>query len=449
MNNRVRALALGLIGATSVAIPAFAVDLNVTCRCVIGGVNSGTAQWIEESVIPAFEAAHPDVNVTLNQFGGEDAQLTQQLALDFSTGAGPDVSAFDGFLIPSFVEGGLLKSLDEVAGPQVNDWSGWAALSDGSRALMEYQGKYYGIPLGTDVRMIHTRKDILAEAGIDADTWQPTSWEDVLDAARAIKKIKPDSFPIQLNAGVAMGEATTMQGYWLALLGTGEGVTDENGKFIVSSQGILDTLNLYKTIYVDEQLGDQRAQLLADGRNRSFANFRDGVTALLFEGDYFYRSVTAEGSEFAVPNRDEIMGWAKVPAEEPGKGIRGQDFVTISGGTGFVINPATDAPKEAWAFLSFMNEPEMQNAFQAIQPRITARTDIEIPNSPFLTVTSQALLPLTTARPNDPNYNAVSSEIQRMTEAVVSGELSPEDAMAQYKAAVIAIVGEDNTVSLL
>jgi multiple sugar transport system substrate-binding protein len=240
-----------------------------------------------------------------------------------------------------------------------------------------------------------------------------------------------------------------MQGYWLALLGTGEKVTDDNGKFVVSSQGILDTLNLYKTIYVDEALGDQRAQLLADGRNRSFANFRDGVTALLFEGDYFYRSVTPEGSEFAVPNRDEVMGWVKVPAQEPGKGIRGQDFVTISGGTGFVINPATDAPKEAWAFLSFMNEPEMQNAFQAIQPRITARKDIEIPNSPFLTATSQALLPLTTARPNNPNYNAVSSEIQRMTEAVVSGELSPEEAMAQYKAAVTALVGAENTVSLL
>ncbi|WDR01307.1 extracellular solute-binding protein [Devosia algicola] len=246
-----------------------------------------------------------------------------------------------------------------------------------------------------------------------------------------------------------MGEATTMQGYWLALLGTGEGVMDDSGKYIVSSQGILDTLNLYKTIYVDEQLGDQRAQLLADGRNRSFANFRDGVTALLFEGDYFYRSVTAEGSEFAVADRDKVMGWAKVPAEKPGMGIRGQDFVTISGGTGFVLNPATDAPKEAWALLSFMNEPEMQNAFQAIQPRITARTDVEIPDSPFLTETSRTLLPLTTARPNDENYNAVSAEIQRMTEAVVSGELSPEEAMAQYKASVIGIVGEENTVSLL
>ena len=449
MSNRLRTLALGLVGATAMAAPAFAVDLDVTCRCVIGGVNSATAEWIENSVIPAFEAANPGVTVRLNQFGGEDAQLTQQLALDFSTGAGPDVSAFDGFLIPSFVEGGLLKSLEEVAGAAVNDWSGWDALSEGSRALMLYDGNYYGIPLGTDVRMIHTRKDILAEAGIDPDTWQPTSWEDILDAARAIKAVRPDSFPLQVNAGVAMGEATTMQGYWLLLLGTGESVIDENGKFIVGSQGILDTLNLYKTIYVDEQLGDQRAQLLADGRNRSFANFRDGVTALLLEGDYFYRSVTPEGSEFAVENRDEVQGWVKMPAQEPGAGIRGQDFVTISGGTGFVLNPATDAPAEAWAFLSFMNEPEQLAAFQAIQPRITARTDVEIPNSPFLTETSQELLPLTTARPNDPNYNAVSSEIQRMTEAVVSGELSPEEAMAQYRSAVTAIVGADNTVSLL
>src|SRR5690606_25029991 len=186
-----------------------------------------------------------------------------------------------------------------------------------------------------------------------------------------------------------MGEATTMQGYWMALLGTGEGVTDENGKYIVSSQGILDTLNLYKTIYVDEGLGDQRAQLLADGRNRSFANFRDGKTAMLVEGDWFYRSVTAPGAEFAVESRDTVMGWAKMPAEEPGKGIRGQDYVSISGGTGFVINPNTDTPKEAWQFLSFMMSQEQMTAFQEFQPGIRSRSDVPIPNNPFLTETSQ------------------------------------------------------------
>nr|WP_244494242.1 MULTISPECIES: extracellular solute-binding protein [unclassified Ensifer] len=433
--------------------PAMATELNITCRCVVGGVNSGMAEWIENKVIPAFtakmKAEGKDVTVKLNQFGGEDEQLTQQLALDFSTGAGPDVSGFDGFLIPSFVQGGLLKSLEEVAGADVNAWEGWSHISDGTKALMSYQGKPYGIALGTDARMIFVRKDLFQKAGLDAAAWQPKSWDELLDAARKIKAAAPDSFPLQLNAGVSMGEATTMQGYWMALLGTGEQVTDDAGKYIVSSQGILDTLKLYKTIYVDDKLGDQRAQLLADGRNRTFANFRDGKTAMLVEGDWFYRSVTAPDAEFAVADRDNVMTWKKMPAAQPGKGLRGQDFVTMSGGTGFVINPHTDAPKESWELLSFMNSQEQLTAFQEIQPAIRIRNDVTIPNSPFLTETAEVLLPITTARPNDANYNKVSTEIQRMTESVVSGELSPEDAMAQYKAAVIAIVGEENTVSRL
>ena len=95
------------------------------------------------------------------------------------------------------------------------------------------------------------------------------------------------------------------------------------------------------------------------------------------------------------PNPYEtIVGWAKMPAQEPGKGLRGQDFVTISGGTGFVLNPATKNPAEAWALLAYMNSVEMLDEFQKIQPAIRARDDVAIPNSPFLTDTSQTLLPL-------------------------------------------------------
>ena len=453
MNIRLRSLFLGLATATTMITPVFAVDLTVICRCVVGGVNSETATWIKEAVIPAFtekmKAEGKDVTVTLNEFGGNDEQMTQQLALDFSTGAGADVSAFDGFLIPSFVEGGLLKPLDEVAGPEVNDWEGWGHISEGSKSLMSYKGKAYGLALGTDVRAIFVRKELLKSAGLDADNFQPKSWAELLDAARAIKKANPDSFPLQLNAGVSMGEATTMQGYYMALLGTGESVVDENGKYIVSGQGILDTLNLYKTIYVDEQLGDARAQLLGDGRNRTFANFREGKTGMLVEGDWFFNSVLAPGAEFGLDNRDAEVTWASMPAQEPGKGYRGQDFVTVSGGTGFVLNPATDAPKEAWALLSFMNSQEQLTAFQGYREARRIRDDVATPNNKYLQETQKTLLPLTTARPNDPNYNKVSAEIQRMTESVVSGELTPEAAMAQYKAAVIAIVGEENTVSKL
>ena len=388
------------------------------------------------------------ITVTLKEFGGQDEQLTQQLALDFSSGAGADVSSFDGFLIPSFVEGGLLKPVAEIAGDAVEKWEGWSHISQGARDLMSFKGQDYGIALETDVRAIFVRKDLLQAAGIDPATFQPKSWAELLDAARAIKKANPESFPLQLNAGVNMGEATTMQGYYMVLLGTGESVVDDSGKYIVSSQGILDTLNLYKTVYVDEQLGDQRAQLLADGRNRTFSNFRDGKTAMLVEGDWFFNSVMAPGGEFGMDDRDAKVGWTSMPAIEPGKGFRGQDFVP-SRGYGFRHQPEHQQPGQV---LGVAGLHEQRRATQQIpkppqgapHPR-----HVPTPNNLYLEETSKTLLPLTTARPNDPNYNKVSAEIQRMTESVVSGELSPQDAMAQYKAAVTAIVGAANTVSKL
>ena len=447
--HRLGLLAIGLAATLSWGAPARAADLSIVCRCIDGGVNAELARWIKGWVIPEYAktSAGAGDTVTLKQFGGTDEQLTQQLALDFSTGAGADISSFDGFLIPSFVEGGLLKPLDEIAGSEVDSWDGWPHISAGAQALMSYQGKRFGLAEGTDVRVIFYRRDVFAKAGLKADGWQPASWDELLATARALKKAAPDSFPLQINAGVSMGEATTMQGYYPLLLGAGEALQDKDGKWITASPAILAALKLYKTIYVDEQLGDQRAQLLADGRNRSFANFRDGKTAMLVEGDWFYRSVTAPGSEFAVADRDHTMGWAKIPAEGAGRGLDGRDFVTISGGTGFVLNPNTANPKQAWALLSFMNSQKALTAYQGFEERIRIRDDVPVPNSAFLQQTAKALMPITTARPNDPNYDKVSAEAQRMTEAVVSGNATPEEAMARYGVAVKKIVGDANTVS--
>jgi multiple sugar transport system substrate-binding protein len=447
---RLSAVPVGLCCLALSILPATAAELTLACGCASGGANSATAEWLSKSVIPAFtakmKAAGKDVSVALKEFVGRDAVFTQQTAIDIAADGGADVTALDGFMIADFAVAGWLKPLDAVAGKPVDDWDGWSHMVPGTRAIMTYDGKYYGVPEGTDVRMIFTRKDLLKKAGIDPDHFQPKSWDDLLSAARALKKAGVE-YPLQLDAGVAMGEATTMQGYYMALLGTGEALQDKDGKWIVSSPGILATLKLYKTIYVDEKLGDQQAQLQLDGRDQTFANFRDGKTGLLVEGDWFYRSVTAPGSTFAIKDRNSVMGWAKMPAEAPGKGIRGQDFVTISGGTGFVLNPNTRDPADAWALLAFMNSKEQLEAFQKYQPEIMARDDVPTPNDPFLVTTAKTLLPLTTARPNNTNYTKVSAEVQRMTKAVVSGEESPEAAMAQFKTALVEILGTDDTVS--
>ncbi len=436
------------------AVPAFAqTTLTLTCRCVAGGVNDAEVQWIQKFVIPNFEqqmsTQGTPVKVTLNQFGGSDEALKQQYALDLSVHKGYDVMAFDGFWIPEFASGGLLKPLETVGGSAVTNWDGWSHISQGIQDIMSYDGNRYGIANGTDVRMIFYRKDIFQKAGIaNADSWQPHSWQDIIDTAQKIKAAIPNSYPLQIDAGTNMGEATTLQGYYMLILGTGERPF-MNGKWVVKSQGILDTLNFYKQIYNDYQLGDQRVQLVKDGRNQSFANFRDGITSMLVESDWFYRSVTKPGSEFAVANRDQVMGWAKMPAEKPGMGIRGQDFVTASGGTGWVLNPNTAHPQLAWDLLAFMNGKPARDAFETYQPTISARDDVPVPNNDFLTTTAKTLLPLTVSRPNNDNYAKVSEQIQRMTENVVSGQMTPQQAMDAYAAAVTQIVGAANTADLM
>lgn len=434
--------------APTVAPTAAPIKLSIICRCVVGGTGANTAKWLLEYVIPKFQeemkAKGKNVTVELVQFGGSDEELKARYALDLKAGSGSDLMAFDGFWVPEFVEGGLIKSIESIVGPTFKDWEGWSHIPKAIQQLLTYKDQLYGIPTGTDARVIWYRKDIFKKVGLP-ENWQPKSWEEILEAARKIKAANPTTFPLQINAGTAMGEATTLQGWYMVLLGAGANVYNfQTQKYPVSGQPILDALNFYKKIYIDEKLGDARMQLLKDGRDRSFLGFRDGNIAMLVEGDYFWRSVLASGST-KLENRDALVGWAKMPAQAPGKGINKQDFVTASGGTGFILNPNTKNKTEAWALMSFMFSKASLDFIQTFEPRIRSRDDVAVPNDTVMTAMAKELLPITAIRPPDAAYSkVVSPEIQLMTERVVSGEMTPQQAMEAYAKAVTAAVTEKN-----
>jgi multiple sugar transport system substrate-binding protein len=417
----------------------------------ITGVSGPELEWLNTVIKPGFEAmtaeAGAPVTVEVIDSGNlSGEELKQQYVLDISVGEGADLMGFDGFWLPEFVDAGLLEPLSTLVGPSYSEWEGWAQIPAGVQDIMRYQGELYGIPRGTDARVIWVNKEILAQAGLPED-WQPTSWAELLDGARAIRDNVPGVVPIQINAGTAMGEATTLQGYLMALLATGDYIYDYDAeKWVVRSQGILDTLNLYDTIYNQEGLGETRWQLVQNGRDLSFEAFSQGTVGMLVEGDYLWRSILNEGGNFPMENRDERVDFVLMPAQEPGMGWRGQDFVTASGGTGYTINPTTEYPAEAWALMTYMFSAEQLNGLQAIQPRIRARLDVPVGSDMVMTRIVDEALPLTQIRPQLPNYNAVSEQARLMTERVVSGEMTPQEAMNAYATAVTEIVGEDNVL---
>lgn len=425
------------------------VTITVIENVVRGGRNAILADWYFDFAIPTFEQLMADAGtpVTIEFIEGAagDEDYKTRLALDLSVGEGADIMGFDQFWTAEFAAAELIQPLAEVVGPEVNDWEGWDQIPDAVSGSLEVDGERYGLPFGTDGRVLYFRKDLFEQAGLPTD-WLPTSWDEILEAARTIEAQLPGVTPIQLNAGVSMGEATTLQGFVPILLGTGQELLNDQGQWFGNTPELQAALAFFQTIY-DEGLGDVDMQLRADGRDQSFQAFSEGEIAILAEGDFFWRGVIAPEANFPIENREEIVGWARIPAMSPGSGIRGQDFVSASGGTGRVMNPNIENPEMAWEFMKFLGSEEALTNFVEVEPRITARSDVNefgIADDPMLTYIAEEVLPITWYRPGFEEYPQVSEAIQLMVENVVAGRSSVEEAAEQFQTTLESIVGSEN-----
>ncbi|HEX6341065.1 extracellular solute-binding protein [Umezawaea sp.] len=441
----------GCLGRTGNEDPARNADakevtLTIVANAVSGGKNARGADWITNWVIPRFteqqKAKGVTATVRFEQSGTADEAYKTKVALDFKTGGGGDVVELDGIWLGEFAQAGQIRPLDDLVGAaDVDAWDGWRQIPKAVQGLGEFEGRRYGVPMGTDGRVLFYNKKLFAAAGLPAD-WQPRSWDEMLAAAAELKKL-PGVTPIQLNAGTAMGEATTMQGVLPMLVGTGTPVHD-NGKWQGATSGVKDVLGLYQRIYRDG-LGDPVLQQEANGRDRSFALFAENRIGILLESDYFWRSVVEPRTGVAaMADRDTAVGWALVPARVPGAGVGGQDFVSTSGGGVRVVNPNSRYPRQAWEFLRFLNSAEAVKSSLAGTAQITQREDVNdevLAGDPVLGFVADRVLPITRYRPGLADYPEVSAALQQATADVVAGK-SPDEAAEAYQDAVVKAVGE-------
>ncbi|MEZ0071041.1 extracellular solute-binding protein [Planotetraspora sp. GP83] len=426
------------------------VTLTITANAISGGKNAETADWTERWVIPRFEAAQKakgrQVHVLFQPSAADDEQYKTKIALDLKSHAGADVIDLDGIWIGEFAQAGYIKPLSSVAGAEVGSWEGWSQIPPAVQGLGIFDGQKYGLPQGTDGRVLFYNKDLFRRAGLPAD-WQPGSWQEIIDAGAALKR-SGVPVPIQLDAGTAMGEATTMQGVLPLLAGAGAEIY-AGGRWTGASRALKDVLGFYRQIYTSG-LGDPRLQEEAQGRDKSFAEFARGEVGILAESDYFWRAVVEPKAGVApMPDRNAVVGYALIPAERPGSGIRGQDVVSMSGGGARVLNPNSRNPKLAWELLAFMHSAEATTAQLAGAARVTSRKDVNdkvLGVDPMLKFVADKVLPVTAYRPPLAVYPQVSAALQEATAEVVSGR-TVEEAAAGYQRKLQALVGPTHVTS--
>jgi Bacterial extracellular solute-binding protein len=261
-------------GGPSQGADAKNVSLSIATNAVAGGKGDLEARWIASYVIPTYiqqmKAKGVTATVTYQPSGVDDEKYKAKLALDLKTASGPDVLALDGIWVGEFAQAGYIQPLDKVAGPAVSQWEGWSQIPKAVQANTSFGGKAYGIPTGTDGRVLYFNKKLFVKAGLPAD-WAPKSWADILAAGRALKKL-PGVTPLQINAGTAMGEATSMQGALPLLAGTGAEIYS-GGKWQGNTQHLRDVLTFYKDIY-SHGLGNPAFQEAAKGRDESCRRLR-------------------------------------------------------------------------------------------------------------------------------------------------------------------------------
>src|SRR5207248_10205690 len=72
------------------------------------------------------------------------------------------------------------------------------------------------------------------------------------------------------------------------------------------------------------------------------------TTLFRSESDYLWRGVLEPKQGIApMADRDQTVGYALIPAKAPKAGINGQDYVSMSGGGGRVVNPNGKFPQQA------------------------------------------------------------------------------------------------------
>ncbi|KQW10323.1 extracellular solute-binding protein [Streptomyces sp. Root369] len=377
-----------------------------------------------------FEKANPGKKVELVPIKAPDSEYYTKLQQMLrSAKTAPDLVYEDTFLINSDITSGYLKPLDAY----LAKWPDWNRFIDTAKAAAKAEdGKTYGVPDGTDTRGLWYDKGIFAKAGLPSD-WQPKTWDEVLDAARTIKRRVPDVTPLNVYTGKPAGEAAAMQGFEMLLYGTEDRLYDDAAKkWIAGSQGFEDALSFVETVY-REKLGPDVSTAL-DPNIQTIVRgdlLPKGKLGINLDGSWLPQD-WLPGSGHEWPEWSSKLGLAYMPTQHgqaPGK-------VSMSGGWTWAVPAKAANPDLAFDFIRTMQTKANAQKWYVANSGISVREDVAAdpayakaqPGIKFFT----ALVASTHYRPAYPAYPKVSTAIQEAMEGVTTGDTSVEEAAGNY-----------------
>jgi multiple sugar transport system substrate-binding protein len=371
------------------------------------------------SMTKSFQAANPGVNVTTDFVGYDalhDKIVTSAPAHTY------DVILIDVIWPAEFASKNLIRNLTSNMPESERQGIFPGALQSG-----EYKNQYYGVPWICDTEYLFYNKNMFAKAGI---TSAPKSWDDVATAGKAIKAANAAKYPF-IWAAAQAEELVCAYGAVLGAYG-GTWLDDNNNPTFNTGGGVLALE--YMRMTFEQGLADP-ASLTASGDDVRKA-ISQGDVAMGIDWTYVY----ALANDATQSNVAGQIAVAHTPTG-PGGAAPG-----INGSMALSVTSTSKNPDAALAYINHLTSPAIQNQFAALSlPIWKASYDPSVKLdgvAPEMIDVAKTQLGDMLLRPQVPQYNAVSHDLQAEIQNALSGKKTSQqaldDAAAQAKSLIKA-----------
>ncbi|HDH03469.1 MAG TPA: extracellular solute-binding protein, partial [Actinobacteria bacterium] len=367
------------------------------------------------------------VEVKIIQDNPDAGDYVTEFELASAAGEAPDIIAAGHVNIGTWGASGIIADLTDMLGdfPEFDD------VIDSLWSSTELNGRRYGVPQDAEARPLYFRKDLLAELGwaqedIDSLPARLASgeftWEDMFDTAEEA-----------VNAGVV----DPGFGWWprpkngpdflYFYYAAGGEILDDSGALIydqAAAQKVYEIVGdaVDRDIMVDTRL---------DGDWGSWHNgVALGSVLFWYAGSWQW----AEWAELFVSDLGgeeylfENVGFGPIPALAGGTNTP----ITLTQPFSYMVSSATENVDLALLVISKATTTELNTEYAVTSGKL-AILDSQADYEPYTSARFQSemapILEFTTFQPNSPFFSSWSEAYYLGIEAVVSGELTPEEAV--------------------
>jgi multiple sugar transport system substrate-binding protein len=308
-----------------------------------------SARAFVESLVNDWNASHENqIEITVIPAG----EYITKVGTAIAAGEPPDILAVDLIYVPEFAAAGQLTEISALAA----DYEYFDQLSPSHVRLATYDGGLYALPFNAEGSVLIYNKRLFAEAGLDPEV-PPTTWEEIYNAATAIRALGDDTYGFYFSGACAGCNAFT----FLPLIwASGGDVLSEDGlTATLDNPAVRGALEFYNRMW-SEGLMPETA--LVDGGAEFLSVFFGDNIGMMGTGAFAISIIKNEHPELD-------FGISFLPGQEGGaSSFAGGDSIGIAAGSQHV--------EEAFEFITWALSEEVQLEKYAASAQLPVRIDL-------------------------------------------------------------------------